>query len=67
MVRNDLLIFKRQIRALRYVRQFFEIDPSDLKGQADVVARMVREFGPLFIKMAQVAASTHPLKVSQLP
>ena len=57
VVRDDLLIFKRQIRALRFVRQFFEVDPEDLKGQADVVAQMVREFGPLFIKMAQVAAS----------
>jgi ubiquinone biosynthesis protein len=57
VVREDLLIFKRQIRALRFVRQFFEVDPKDLKGQADVVAQMVREFGPLFIKMAQVAAS----------
>lgn len=57
VIRNDLLIFKRQIRALRHVRQFFEVDPKDLQGQADVVAQMVREFGPLFIKMAQVAAS----------
>ena len=57
VVRDDLLIFKRQIRALRFVRQFFEVDPEDLKGQAEVVAQMVREFGPLFIKMAQVAAS----------
>ena len=57
VVRDDLLIFKRQIRALRFVRQFFEVDPDDLKGQAEVVAQMVREFGPLFIKMAQVAAS----------
>ncbi|MBF7729404.1 AarF/UbiB family protein [Pseudomonas sp. N040] len=57
VVREDLAIFQRQIRALRFVRQFFEVDPQDLKGQADVVAQMVREFGPLFIKMAQVAAS----------
>lgn len=57
VVREDLAIFKRQIRALRFVRQFFEVDPEDLKGQAEVVAQMVREFGPLFIKMAQVAAS----------
>ena len=57
VVREDLAIFKRQIRALRFVRLFFEVDPEDLKGQAEVVAQMVREFGPLFIKMAQVAAS----------
>lgn len=57
VVRDDLLIFRRQIRALRFVRQFFEVDPEDLQGQAEVVAQMVREFGPLFIKMAQVAAS----------
>ncbi len=57
VVRDDLLIFKRQIRALRYVRLFFETDPQDMKGQAEIVARMVREFGPLFIKMAQVAAA----------
>lgn len=57
VVREDLAIFKRQIRALRFVRLFFEVDPEDHKGQAEVVAQMVREFGPLFIKMAQVAAS----------
>jgi len=57
VVRDDLLIFRRQIRALRFVRLFFEVDPEDLQGQAEVVAQMVREFGPLFIKMAQVAAS----------
>lgn len=57
VIRGDLAIFRRQIRAIRYVRQFFEVDPKDIKGQADVVARMVREFGPLFIKMAQVAAA----------
>lgn len=54
---GDLLIFRRQIRALRGIRLFFATDPDDLKGQAEVVAQMVREFGPLFIKMAQVAAA----------
>jgi len=57
VVRNDLLIFRRQIGALRYVRLFFETEPKDFKTQAKMVASMVREFGPLFIKMAQVAAA----------
>ena len=57
VVRNDLLIFKRQIGALRHIRLFFETDPKDYRAQADLVANMVREFGPLFIKMAQVAAA----------
>ena len=30
---------------------------TDLRAQATVMAEMVREFGPLFIKMAQVAAA----------
>ncbi len=54
---GDLVIFRRQIKALRGVRLFFATDPEDLKAQAEVVAQMVREFGPLFIKMAQVAAA----------
>lgn len=54
---GDAEIFKRQIRALRHIRTFFEIDPEDLHGQAAVMAQMVREFGPFFIKMAQVAAA----------
>ncbi len=57
VIRDDLAIFKRQIRALRHVRLFFDTDPKDFKGQAEVMAQMVREFGPLFIKMAQVAAA----------
>ena len=58
VVRKDLLIFRRQIGALRHIREFFATDPEDFKEQAEVVARMVREFGPFFIKMAQVAAAS---------
>ena len=58
VVRQDLVIFRRQIGALRYIREFFATDPEDFKGQAEIMAQMVREFGPFFIKMAQVAASS---------
>lgn len=58
VIRDDLVIFRRQIGALRYVREFFSTDPDDFKGQAEIVAQMVREFGPFFIKMAQVAAAS---------
>lgn len=58
VIRQDLVIFQRQIRALRHIRSFFDTDPEDLSGQADIVAQMVREFGPFFIKMAQVAAAS---------
>ena len=58
VVREDLVIFRRQIGALRYIREFFATDPEDLKLQAEIVAQMVREFGPFFIKMAQVAAAS---------
>ncbi|MEM1114662.1 MAG: AarF/ABC1/UbiB kinase family protein [Pseudomonadota bacterium] len=58
VVRSDLEIFRRQIGALAYIRAFFDLEPDDLLGQAEVVAAMVREFGPFFIKMAQVAASS---------
>lgn len=57
VLRSDLDIFRRQIGALAYIREFFDTDPDDFKTQAQVVAQMVREFGPFFIKMAQVAAS----------
>lgn len=57
VLRSDLDIFRRQIGALAYIREFFETDPEDFKAQAAIVAQMVREFGPFFIKMAQVAAS----------
>ena len=57
MVRNDITIVRRQIRAIRHIKPFFEADPKDFKAQAEIVARMVREFGPFFIKMAQVAAA----------
>jgi predicted unusual protein kinase regulating ubiquinone biosynthesis (AarF/ABC1/UbiB family) len=58
VVRQDLVIFRRQIGALRYIREFFATDPEDFKAQAEIVAQMVREFGPFFIKMAQVAAAS---------
>lgn len=57
MIRSDLLIVRRQIRALRYIKPFFQADPKDFSAQAQLVAQMVREFGPFFIKMAQVAAA----------
>ena len=58
VVRQDLVIFRRQIKALRHIREFFATDPEDFKGQAEIMAQMVREFGPFFIKMAQVAAAS---------
>ncbi len=57
LVRNDIAIMRRQIRAIRYIKPFFAVDPKDFKAQARIVAQMVREFGPFFIKMAQVAAA----------
>ncbi|HKY92837.1 MAG TPA: AarF/ABC1/UbiB kinase family protein [Nevskiaceae bacterium] len=56
-VRHDLVIVRRQIKALRYIKPFFQADPKDFTAQAQIVAKMVREFGPFFIKMAQVAAA----------
>ena len=58
VVRSDLQIIRRQIKALRYIKPFFQADPKDYRAQAQIVAQMVREFGPFFIKMAQVAAAT---------
>ncbi len=57
VLRGDLYILKRQIKAIRYIKPFLQTDPKDFKTQAEIVAKMVREFGPLFIKMAQVAAA----------
>jgi len=57
VLRSDLDIFRRQVGALAYIREFFDTNPEDLKTQAKIVAQMVREFGPFFIKMAQVAAA----------
>lgn len=57
VVRQDLAIMRRQIRALRYIRPFFQTDPRDFSAQAKIVAQMVGEFGPFFVKMAQVAAA----------
>ena len=56
-VREDITIVRRQLRALRWVRPFFQADPKDFHQQAQIVVAMVREFGPFFIKMAQVAAA----------
>ncbi len=56
-VRHDAAIVRRQIKAIRYIKPFFQTDAKDFKGQAQIVAQMVREFGPFFIKMAQVAAA----------
>lgn len=57
VLQDDLVIIRRQIRALRYIRPFFQTDPTDFTTQAKIVAQMVQEFGPFFIKMAQVAAA----------
>ncbi|SFF32837.1 Predicted unusual protein kinase regulating ubiquinone biosynthesis, AarF/ABC1/UbiB family [Fontimonas thermophila] len=57
LVRQDVLIVRRQIRALRHIKPFFQADPKDFKTQAQIVAQMVREFGPFFVKMAQVASA----------
>jgi ubiquinone biosynthesis protein len=57
VLRSDAVILKRQIRAIRYIKPFLQTDPRDFSAQARIVAQMVREFGPLFIKMAQVAAA----------
>lgn len=57
VLRSDAIILKRQIRAIRYIKPFLQTDPRDFSAQAQIVAQMVREFGPLFIKMAQVAAA----------
>jgi ubiquinone biosynthesis protein len=57
MVRGDITIVRRQLRALRHIRPFFLADPRDFARQAQIVAAMVREFGPFFVKLAQVAAA----------
>jgi len=57
VLRGDIQILKRQIKAIRYIKPFLQTDPKDFKQQAEIVAKMVREFGPLFIKMAQAAAA----------
>ena len=57
VVRQDLGIMRRQIKALRHIRPFFQTDPKDFGAQAKIVARMVGEFGPFFVKMAQIAAA----------
>ena len=57
VIQSDLIIIKRQVKALRYIKPFFQADPRDFSTQAQIVAKMVREFGPFFIKMAQAAAA----------
>jgi predicted unusual protein kinase regulating ubiquinone biosynthesis (AarF/ABC1/UbiB family) len=57
VLRGDVLILRRQIKAIRYIKPFLQTDPKDFTAQAQIVAKMVREFGPLFIKMAQIAAA----------
>jgi len=61
ILRSDVVILKRQIKAIRYIKPFLQTDPKDFATQAQIVAQMVREFGPLFIKMAQVAAANSDL------
>lgn len=66
IVRGDLVIIRRQIKALRYIKPFFQTDPQDFKTQAEIVANMVREFGPFFIKLAQVAAANADFLPSEI-
>ena len=56
-IKHDAAIVRRQIRAIRYIKPFFQADPKDFRTQAKIVAAMVNEFGPFFIKLAQVAAA----------
>jgi predicted unusual protein kinase regulating ubiquinone biosynthesis (AarF/ABC1/UbiB family) len=56
-IRHDAAIVRRQIRAIRYIKPFFQADPKDFHAQARIAAAMVNEFGPFFIKLAQVAAA----------
>jgi predicted unusual protein kinase regulating ubiquinone biosynthesis (AarF/ABC1/UbiB family) len=56
-IRQDAAIVRRQIRAIRYIKPFFQADPKDFRAQARIIAAMVNEFGPFFIKLAQVAAA----------
>jgi ubiquinone biosynthesis protein len=65
-LRSDLVIVRRQIKALRHIRPFFAADPKDYTGQAEIIAQMVREFGPFFVKMAQVAAANADLLPTEI-
>ena len=58
VIRQDVVIIRRQIKALRHIRPFFQADPKDFAAQARIVADMVGEFGPFFVKMAQAAAAS---------
>ena len=44
----------------------FQADPKDFAAQAKIVAQMVREFGPFFIKMAQVAGNSQASGITDL-
>jgi ubiquinone biosynthesis protein len=57
LLRSDLTIVRRQIRALRHIKPFFQADPKDFSAQARILGQMVQEFGPFFVKIAQVAAA----------
>jgi ubiquinone biosynthesis protein len=56
-ISKDFQIFRRQVLALRHIKSFLQAEPRDFSLQAKIVARMVGEFGPFFIKFAQVAAT----------
>jgi len=43
LVRRGVTIVRRQLRALRFVRLYFQPDPKGFAGQAQIVAQMVRE------------------------
>ena len=42
VVKTDIVIIRRQIKALRYIKPFFQTDPQDFETQARIVADMVR-------------------------
>jgi len=56
-ITRDFQIFKRQVYALRHIKEFLNTDPKDFSLQAKIITQMVHEFGPFFIKFAQVAAT----------
>jgi ubiquinone biosynthesis protein len=49
VVRGDLKIIRRQIKALRYIKPFLSgRSRRTTARKAQIVAKMVREFGPFF-------------------
>ncbi len=56
-ISRDFQIFRRQVLALRHIKQFLNTDPKDFTLQAKIITEMIHEFGPFFIKFAQVAAT----------